>query len=219
MNKVIKQLASLLALIVSLQAVAQIQPNVSYTVSPATKNDYSTFLVNLSVKGNASGQTIFAIPFEKGHLQPQDQISIIEVINGQTHQYVATDSSLYEVKHKPNAQLTLKYIVKNALKDSVPAIDNFFAQMLKPTYYHIIGNTFWIAPNDSSDRTYNISLQWKGFPAYWSFLNSYGANKTTQLIKATLNDFLNAIYLGGDFRVHQAKVQGKPVYLGVRGQW
>lgn len=214
-----KQLAFLLGLVISLQAAAQLQPKVSYTVSPATKNNYNTFLVELSVKGNASGQTTFAIPFEKGQFQPQDQISIVDVVNGQKHQYVAADSSLYWVKHKPNAQLTLKYVVKNALKDSVPKMENFFAQMLTSVYYHIIGNTFWVAPNDSSNSVYNISLNWKGFPAHWSHLNSYGANKTSQLIKANLNDFLNAIYLGGDFRVHQAKVKGAPVYLGIRGQW
>jgi predicted metalloprotease with PDZ domain len=214
-----KRITYLLLLLLVQQVYAQSGTKLSYTVSPVKANDYSTFLIELKVKGSASGHTVFSIPYETGNYRPQDQIRMLNVTNGEQHGYDATDSTQYYIKHKPHAPLTIKYTVQNALKDSLPTLDEVYTQMLTPKYYYLIGHFLWMAPADTTAARHTISLKWKGFPAQWKHLNTYGANQLNQQLSLSVSDFQNAIYMGGDIRVHKIVINSKPLYLGVRGQW
>jgi predicted metalloprotease with PDZ domain len=123
------------------------------------------------------------------------------------------------IKHKPGAMLTVTYTISNALKDSLPTLDEVYAQMFTPKYFYVIGHSLWIVPRDSSSTVYDIRLQWESLPEKWNLLNTFGANSRTQPITSTLPDFLEAIYMGGDIRIHKLLINDKPLYFGIRGQW
>lgn len=215
----IKLYISLLFLLVGNVSLAAPVPTITYTISPLTKGAYQSVLIEMKVKGSATGETRLAIPYETELYRPQNQIRIAEVINSSRHQVVAGDSSAYLIEHKPNAILTIKYVIGNALKDSLPGFSEVYAQMLTNKYFYLLGNYAWIIPQDSAAAHYDISLQWKGFPADWSYLSSHSANGARQTFRASLADFHNAVYMGGDFRVHKELIHGKPLYLGIRGGW
>jgi predicted metalloprotease with PDZ domain len=194
-------------------------PKLAYTISPLTKGGFHTFLIEMSFKGSTTGKTTLSIPFETGLYRPQDHFAVVGVTNSIRHQRVMDDSSRYVIEHNPGAQLTLRYTIKNALKDSVPTLDEVYAQMLTDKYFYLIGNFLWVVPLDSPGSNYDIRLKWSGFPARWNFLNSYGVNKLSQRIKIPLEDFQNAIYMGGDIRVHKLIINERPLYFGIRGKW
>ncbi len=194
-------------------------PTLIYTISPLKKGDFHSFTIRLEFQGSPTGTTLVSVPFENGPYRPQDQIDILSISNSNKHQVVKGDSGLYQIVHKPNARLTLLYSIKNALKDSIPGLDEVYAQMLTDKYFYWIGNSSWIVPRDSSGKKYAITLKWKGFPTTWTYLNSFDANRTDLRINSTLDDFQNAIYLGGDIRIHTLVINKKPLYFGIRGQW
>lgn len=214
-----KYYASLFFLLITHVLFAAPGPKVSYTVSPLKAGDYHAFLIKMTLKGCATGKTTLSVPYATGQYHPQENMAIISVSNCRKHASLTGDSSVYVIEHTPNAQLTVTYTIKNALKDSLPAADEVYAQMLTDSYFYFIGSSLWIVPLDSSGMHYDISLQWKGFPAGWSYLNSYGANKVNQSISASLSDFQNAIYMGGDIRIHKLVINERPLYFGIRGQW
>lgn len=211
--------SSLFFLLINVILFASPGPGLDYTVSPLIHGNYSSFLIEMNLKGSSSGKTTITIPYETGLYRPQDQFTIIQILNCQKHQRVSDDSSLYVIEHEPNAPLTIRYTIKNALKDSLPALDEVYAQMLTDKYFYLIGSSAWVIPRDSSAAAYSISLEWKGFPTGWSWLNSFGANKANQKISAQLSDFQNAIYMGGDIRIHKLVINKRPLYFGIRGKW
>jgi predicted metalloprotease with PDZ domain len=194
-------------------------PTLNYTICPLKKGVYQSFLIKLSFTGNASGTTALTIPFDTGLYRPQDQLAIQQIANSTGHTFAKGDSGVYLVQHKPGALVTVTYTVTNALKDSLPTLDEVYAQMLTHGYFYVLGHALWIAPRDSSSTVYNINLKWQDFPSQWQFLNTYGANQRSQFLAATLPDFLDAIYMGGDIRIHQLLINVKPLYFGIRGQW
>jgi predicted metalloprotease with PDZ domain len=194
-------------------------PTLNYTISPLKKGDYRSILIKLSFKGNASGSTALSVPFDTGLYRPQDQMAIQQIANSTAHTFAKGDSGVYQVQHKPGALVTLAYTVTNALKDSLPTVEEVYAQMFTPQYFYVLGHALWITPRDSSDAPYNINIQWQGLPAQWHLLNTYGANQRRQSITASIPDFLDAIYMGGDIRIHQLLINEKPLYFGIRGQW
>lgn len=194
-------------------------PKLSYTVSPLKSGDHRTFLVEMRLKGSATGETALTLPFETGLYRPQDQLSILGVTNSHRHHRAAGDSALYIISHKPNAPLTVRYTITNALKDTLPTGNEVHAQMLTPHYFYLIGSSLWVTPGDSLGVAYDIAVTWKGFPAAWSLLNTYGANRPVQQFRATLDDLQNAVYMGGDFRIHTIRINDKPLHLGIRGRW
>lgn len=214
-----KYYASLFFLLITHVLFAAPDPKVSYTISPLKAGDYQSFLIKMKLKGSPAGITTLSIPYETGQYHPQENLAIINISNCQKHGSLKVDSSIYVIEHKPNAELTVTYTIKNALKDSLPAADEVYAQMLTDKYFYCIGSSLWIVPLDSSGVHYDISLQWKGFPAGWSYLNSHGANKVNQSISSSLSDFQNAIYMGGDMRIHKLVINERPLYFGIRGQW
>lgn len=211
--------SSLLLLLLSYFLLAAESPAISYTVSPLRKGDYRRFLIEMKFKGNAAGRTLLAIPFETGIYRPQDHFAVIKVINSKKHQRVMGDSSLYLIEHKPGSDLTVKYTIENALKDSLPTLEEVYAQMLTDKYFYLLGSSLWTVPQDSTGTIYDIRLNWKDFPAGWAYLNSFEANKVSQRFRASLSDFRDAIYMGGDVRVHKLDIDKKPLYFAIRGQW
>ncbi|MGZ8517420.1 MAG: M61 family metallopeptidase [Chitinophagaceae bacterium] len=210
---------ALFFLLIAHSLFAATVPKLAYTISPLTKGDYHTFLIEMNFKGSTTGKTTLSIPFETGLYRPQDHFAVINVTNSVGHQRVINDSSHYVIEHKPGVQLTLRYTIKNALKDSVPTLDEVYAQMLTDKYFYLLGSFLWVVPADSAATNYDISLQWTGFPAHWNFLNSYGVNKLSQRINIPVDDFQDAIYMGGDIRVHKLVINERPLYFSIRGKW
>lgn len=209
----------LLLLLLSHFILAAEGPTITYTVSPLTKGDYRTFLIEMKFKGNAAGRTILSIPFETGLYRPQDHFAVVKVTNSGKHQRVMGDSSLYLIEHKPGAALTVRYTIENALKDNLPTLDEVYAQMLTDKYFYLLGSSLWTVPQDSSAAVYDIRLKWKNFPAGWTYLNSFEDNKVNQRFSASLSNFQDAIYMGGDIRIHKLDIDKRPLFFVIRGQW
>ena len=209
----------LLLLTSHMLAIAASAPMVTYTISPLKKGLYTSFLIKMSFNGDASGKTRITVPYENGQYRPQDHLEILDISNSVKHYWNAEDSGSYMIEHAANAFLTVTYKLNNALQDSLPALDEVYAQMLTGNYFYLIGSTFWITPEDSANKVYDIRMNWKGFPADWKFLSSFSANTSSQQINASIADFQQAIYMGGDFRIHTLLINERPLYFGIRGQW
>lgn len=210
---------TLILLLVQYMALAAPSPAITYTISPLKKGNFQSVLIEMKMKGDASGKTLLSIPYETGLYRPQDQFRVVAVVNSIKHQRVVNDSTTYLIEHKPNAQLTIRYVLENALKDSLPTFNEVYAQMLTDQYFYLLGNYAWVIPQDSSGAQYSVSMQWKGFPVSWKYLSSHSGNGARQTFRTSLADLHNAVYMGGDFRVHKEMIQGKPLYLAIRGRW
>jgi hypothetical protein len=125
-------------------------PQLDYTISPERTGDYRSFLVKLTFRGHASGTTALTIPFDTGLYRPQDHLAIQQIFNSTSYAFSKGDSAVYLIKHRPGALLTITYTVRNALKDSLPTLEEVYAQMFTPQYFYVLGHALWITPRDSA---------------------------------------------------------------------
>jgi predicted metalloprotease with PDZ domain len=62
-------------------------------------------------------------------------------------------------------------------------------------------------------------LKWRNLPKSWTLANSFGTSQKNQSFRTTIEDFVHAVFIGGDFRIQFTPIGGKPVYTAVRGTW
>jgi predicted metalloprotease with PDZ domain len=94
-----------------------------------------------------------------------------------------------------------------------------FRPHLSERYFHFFGHGLFVHPAQDPEAPVDVELTWADMPAGWSLANSFGAGEARQRISTKLDDILSAIYVGGDFRLHRAVVDDRPVQVAVRGEW
>jgi predicted metalloprotease with PDZ domain len=186
-----------------------------YTITPA--NEKQSLLIRLEFNGNPAGYTKLAIPYDSGQWRPQDHFRIIGVNGARHHGRVAGDSASYSIDHKPGAVLRIDYVISNALADTIPSLHEIYAQMLTPRFFYMTGDHLLITPQDST--LYSVQLHWKGFPQSWNFLSTHTEGRKPVTFRARMAAVREAIYMGGDIRIHKLIIQSKPVYFATRGTW
>jgi predicted metalloprotease with PDZ domain len=91
--------------------------------------------------------------------------------------------------------------------------------VLRQDYVHLLGNTFLVRPNWPATRALRIEFNWQ-VPRSWTIGNSFGVGKKRQRFEASLGNVLQAVYVGGDFRLEERTLNdGQPLVVAVRGVW
>lgn len=177
--------------------------------------------VNISLLfiGSKKGTTVLQLPNEWGGLSFLYR-SLEELkVEGGSYTYKEGDSSKLIIKHKRSAKLRLHYQLKSAVNDTVPDNSDRYKPFISDKYMHFIGTTFLAHPADEATAVYTIDISWKGIPTGWKYFSSFSNEQNHRISNTTLEAFTGSLWTAGDFRVYNFKVNGKPVYLAIRGNW
>lgn len=191
---------------------------VRYEISPVfEENNLSRLSVRVSLRGEADGTTEFALPNEFG---PASQLSdCIQNLTCPTEGCTLLNNRALHsalLQHPPSANIELRYEVVQDFEGSDVTKGNAFRPMIQPTFFHILGSGLFVTPL-FGDNSCAVTLEWKGFPQNWAIHNSFGSQQLTQRFQYAKCRLLEAVYVGGDFRVSRTEVQGRPVFLAIRG--
>lgn len=219
----------LLALLVSLHSPLAAQQSsarheqleLRYVLEPVIDADGLRFRIDLRCRGDASGTTKLVLPNRWGG-QPRlyQAIRNLQVISPDTKLSDATEPHIKIITHRPNQTLHIQYELAQDFA-GIPQgrTRDYYRPILQSNYFHWIGHGAWTHPQWSEDRTVRVFLEWKNLPKGWTLANSFGANRKKQKFRATIDDFVHAVFVGGDFRIQPIPVSGQPVYTAVRGSW
>ncbi len=209
---------TLLIVLLLLSPAAIFCQAVRYEISPVfQENNLTRLSVRVLLRGEADGDTEFALPNQFGAAsQLSDCIQNLTcptqgctlLVNRVLHSAV--------VQHPPSADIELRYEVVQDFEGSDVTKDNAFRPMVQPTFFHILGSGLFAAPL-FGDNSCELTLEWKGFPQNWLIHNSFGSQELKQRFQYAKTRLLEAVYVGGDFRVLRAEVQNHPVFLAIRG--
>ena len=205
---------SLLLTVVSLPAG---RANViGYEVSPVFTEKGLCLHVQARFKGDADGTTVVSLPFSYGGanalyrcIRAVETEALLDTVR------YAEDSSGLILHHAPGQLITLRYEVFQDIPGEQVSMRYGFRPLLQPGWFHILGSCLFLLPQDW--RRYDITIDWVKFPSDWVLHNSFGSQKTHQEISAENNNWLESVFVGGDFRILQTRVGDQPVYLALRG--
>lgn len=208
-------------------ASAKSQPTkIYYEVLPVITGNAPKIKIGLSLKGDVSGSTKIRLPFEfGGQTQLYKAIKNLRLISLNAELIDTAQPEIKIIKHRSGAKIKLEYeLIQDWIGEPQGGgasgnAGGGYRPILQPGYFHFLGSGAWILPNLPNDAELKVSIKWKNIPPNSALANSFGTNKTSQSFTTKLDSFISAVFLGGDYKVLQATVKNKPVFVAVRGKW
>jgi predicted metalloprotease with PDZ domain len=201
--------------------VKQEQLELGYILEPFVDKNGTYFRVDLRFKGNETGTTKLVLPNRWGG-QPRlyQAIRNLLVDSPDTKLSDTNEPHIKVITHRPNQTLHIRYELIQDFAGLPQGVSrDYYRPILQKDYFHWIGHGAWLYPQWNENEIVRVFLQWKNLPKGWTLANSFGANQKKQRFRVTIEDFVHAVFVGGDFRIQSIPVGGKPVYTAVRGSW
>jgi predicted metalloprotease with PDZ domain len=194
------------------------QQKLEYRFAVDTTGDKATMTVDLRFRGTDSGRTYLQLP-DKWASQSKfyKAVTALKVMEGDAKMTITPDSAVYLLEHKPGAALRVQYKLQQDWKGSLTYPKNY-RLVLNKKYLHATGNSLLALPKSDPDDKVEASFDWSGLPLSWSVANSYHSGTRSYSGKMKVISLLEALYVSGDYRLHQTSVNAKPVYLAIRGE-
>ncbi|MCC1483298.1 M1 family aminopeptidase [Winogradskyella immobilis] len=197
---------------------------INYTVSPVKENGESFLKVKTSFNVNSIGKTTLLFQDKAwGQDSLHNVIKEIKLLSEEGEITSNKDSGWFYIQHpKHIKRLEVEYIVKQDSEGDLTTWDTY-RPVIQPKYFHVFSHNFFMLPKhiiDDSEDNFNVSINWEGFEEDYKIANSFGSNERIQNIENTSEEkFHTAVFVGGDFRIHEMDIKGNKVAFIIRGEW
>ncbi len=138
---------------------------------------------------------------------PQDDVDVVD------QEEEPPLVNVIRVEHPPGEPVVVRYRVEQRF-DGDPGSDRF-RPSFGDDYFEFIGHAAIAVPDVDHQIERSVLLSWEGIGEE-ALANSHGVGERRQSIDVDLRTLLHAFYLGGDFELIDADVDGAPVHIAVR---
>ena len=190
--------------------------DIRIAVEPAGANRYK---ISITFIGDTTGRSEILLPNEwGGQKELYKAISGLSVSPADVR--IADGSEPYRktINHKPGEKLTITYFLSQDFQGPLRNAARY-RPVTEPAYIHWIGGTVWILPAWEETDDVTGEFEWKALPLSWNYAHSFGAAVRKQRINAEFDDLRSSLFVAGDFRFVTVHAAGKPVSIGIRGEW
>lgn len=190
------------------------------------------FDVTLSFDTDVKGEATLMGPKTWAGVDDFDKTILDVRVVGAGISLKAVDSNQWLISHGSDhsKRITVKYSIVNGVanidEDTPIRQPNFHRNTLAKDHFQLIGNGAFVGPRHlagNAGGTRATCITFSGLPTSWSFASSFGAGQQLGVAKIRapggLNLIFNAVYLGGDFRILRREIEGKPLFMALRGKW
>ncbi len=186
-------------------------PRVDYALTPIfASGALNSVQVDLTFAGRHDGVTTLQLPSEWGGQQELWRaIADLEVVSGATMGEGA-DAWHRVLHHRPDAAIHVRYrVIQDRPGDPSAEQGNPYRPLIRPSYFHLIGNAFIVEPGVDERTPAHVSV--RGLPRGWTFASDL-EHPGLRLANA-----MESVAVGGDYRiVHGADPH---IRVALRGQW
>lgn len=190
---------------------------IRYEVSPLFQGDALRLQVRVWFAGDAGGTTELLMPNQFAGAENLFRcIQNLTCTTPGVRLQISADSLSATLEHAPNQELKLYYEVVQDFAGAPTTKRTAFRPILQASYFHVLGNALFIAPKWS--EAYEVALEWRNFPDNWLLHNSFGSQSASQRFSFQNLSWLQSVFVGGDYRVLETEVEGRPVWLAIRGE-
>lgn len=223
--KKMKRLIITLSLITLLFSCNKDSSNtINYTISPVTENGEQLLKIKMGFEASDTDETILLFQDQAwGQDSLHNVIREIKLLSEKGEVISNRDSGWFQIKHpKGLKQIELEYTVKQDTKGDLVTRATY-RPVIQPEYFHAFSHNLFMLPKniiDASNDDFDVTLKWESFSEDYKIANSFGSNELIQTIDNTSEDkFHTAIFVGGDFRVHEIDIKNNKVAFIIRGEW
>ena len=222
----VKKVLSLGYMLIVLMAThlnASSLPAITYSVSYHVSETIPYLRIEMSLKGESTGQTFIKLPSKWANQDYRPQFKNLKMMKyGAEIKDTSRENPYIKViHHKPGQNLQLSYELHQ--HDQNPMVVE--ALIIRDDLIHAPGYGLWVTPvaldkKDSlyTGETYNITIAWHNFPKDWSTISSYGRG-TKQVFTSNQGEFLHALYIAGKVRLHTETIHNNPLYISMYGDF
>lgn len=195
--------------------------SIVYSISAVIKDSVPMLKVEATFDANKTGVTdLFYDNTTWGNKNLFNCIVELRLIKEKGMVTIEKDSSRIRIKHAPELKrLHFEYFVKQDTKGDLNG-ENYYRPVIQKDYFHVFALELFVKPDADEEALFDITLVWENFPQDYTIYNSYGPTQRVQkLTDITMDTFLQAICLGGDYRVQQLKARNQNVSFVTRGAY
>lgn len=181
---------------------------IDYVLSPVMQDGaLAAIAVEFSFRGERDGETRIDIP--DAWASESELWRGIQGLSATGATIVETgDASERVLRHRPNARIRVRYrVIQDWEGEPTGNGGNPYRPIVRPTYYHLIGETALVTPD--LDPATRVRVSTRGFPRTWSFASDL------QHGGLVLEGLDQSIIVGGDYRV----LTRGPMRVAIRGAW
>lgn len=220
-----KRLIILLSLVTLYLSCSKDSNNIiNYTISPITENGEQFLKVKLAFKGHQNNESVLLFQDKAwGQDSLHNVIHSIKLISEKGEAISNRDSGWYTISHPKNVkQIEVEYLIKQDSKGELTTWDTY-RPIVQPEYFHLFSHNFFMLPRhiiEDSDDNFDVTITWENIPENFRIANSFGSGNLVQTIKNLSEEtFHTAVFVGGDFRVHDINIRDNKVAFIIRGEW
>jgi predicted metalloprotease with PDZ domain len=199
------------------------QTRVNYEVVYSKTMEKDGLTVKVSTKLDQPADSTY-FHFSNKHWGEENLLKCLTGFSGKKYSFrVVPDSNRIVVYHPKSDFVSFSYRIKQDHEEGNQ--DIFFRPRVQQAYFHIPAESMFVVPESifasgEDDPMIHAELKWTGFPADYAIHNMFGSQQREQVIDAHLwSEFYNALFVGGDYRIHPFMHNGKNIYLAIRGDW
>src|SRR6267142_4038100 len=154
----------------------------------------------------------------QGQRELYKAIREVEAVSDQTVLKPTADPSRRQLTFALGQIVHIRYRAAQDWEGAISA-DTYFRVILQPSFFQLTGRNFLLYPAIPEDQVLPISVAWKNLPTGWVVASNLGSGTSCQSATTRLASATNGLFVGGDCRLVQIQVHGKPVAVAIRGKW
>lgn len=177
---------------------------------------YEGLAVTLAFRGEDDGETMLELPDEWAGRDALWRSIDALTVNGADIAPGETPA-LRRLRHAPGADVTVRYRVVDGLGGPPTAGTggNPYRPIVQPDYVHLIGNTFIVRPQwDEGATRASVDIVQPSRVGHRVASDLEHGDPTL-----TLGAVIESVFVGGDFRITTAAIDGAPARIAIRGDW
>ena len=211
-------LSFLISQLYCLSALAAPVVGLHYRFQTEVRQEQLTLHVRVHLDGLPSQVTSLQLPVPWGDFNAlQNGIQNLRAESAGSVIMDTDDPSLKLLKTSISRSATITYDLKNNwdghLREDVRHLVH-----LEPTYVEISTNNALIHPVLAPDVIVKCSFDWR-IPSNWSLATSFDVQQRSQQFHGTWDKVKNAVFVAGDFRLHEQTQDGGRLVMAFRGAW
>lgn len=200
------------------------QHHISYTISQQSEEGQSALTVKLHCEAEPDGTTTLVFLNDSwGETELHNTLHNMTLENESYSLEIQKDSGWISIIHPKGIKtIDFQYSIKQDT-DLPLTSDKTYRPVVQPEYFHVFAHGLFMLPkaySETSDQTFDVEINWEGFPETFTIQNSFGSNERQQLIEDTTQGyFMQSVFLGGDYRTHHINIKGNTVVFSTRDEW
>jgi predicted metalloprotease with PDZ domain len=172
--------------------------------------------------GDKSGRTVFSVNADWGGVEEigKEFVDVaVRTQGGRSLPVAHSNDHQWAVEHAPNEKLTVEYTLVQAPGRKPRDGGNEYRPIISDNLFHLIGNNGLLRPEHlQGDDDRAIRFAWKGFvEAGWKVVSSHGTGAEPITVRMPLDEFLHALFLAGDVRIHERSLNGTRIGVAIHG--